>query len=70
MIRRLFEERYGQRFAVDTAEFFPGNLLNFQVVNCGFFKVEFKILFDDQLIQICNIIATDKRETIHNLSSR
>lgn len=32
MIRKLFGERYGQKFAVTALELFPGNLVNHQVV--------------------------------------
>lgn len=33
MIRKLFGERYGQRFAVSAVELFPGNLVNHEVNN-------------------------------------
>lgn len=33
MIRKLFEERYGQRFAMVAVELLPGNLVNRQVIN-------------------------------------
>lgn len=33
VIRKLFGERYGQRFAVVALELLPGNLVNRQVVN-------------------------------------
>jgi hypothetical protein len=32
VIRKLFGERYGQRFAMTAVELFPGNLVNREVI--------------------------------------
>lgn len=32
VIRKLFAQRYGQRFAIVAVELYPGNLVNHQVV--------------------------------------
>lgn len=33
MIRKLFGERYGQKFALTAVELLPGNLVNREVIN-------------------------------------
>lgn len=45
MIRKLFGERYGQKFAVTALELFPGNLVNHQVVKLLQFADYFKGCF-------------------------
>ncbi|KAH7576901.1 hypothetical protein ACOSP7_002407 [Xanthoceras sorbifolium] len=54
-IRKLFEERYGQRFAMAATELFPGNLVNHQIKE----KLSLKSVPDDMKHQLLDEIAKD-----------
>ncbi|XP_008230406.1 PREDICTED: uncharacterized protein LOC103329684 [Prunus mume] len=53
VIRKLFGERYGQKFAVTALELFPGNLVNHQVIE----KLSLKSVTDDMKQILVNEIA-------------
>ncbi|KAH7532904.1 hypothetical protein FEM48_Zijuj04G0071900 [Ziziphus jujuba var. spinosa] len=55
VIRKLFEERYGQRFAMVAVELLPGNLVNRQVKE----KLSPKLVSDDMKQRLVNEIASD-----------
>ncbi|XP_050380328.1 uncharacterized protein LOC126797685 [Argentina anserina] len=52
-IRKLFGERYGQKFARDALELFPGNLVNYQVIE----KLSLISVSDDMKHRMVNEIA-------------
>lgn len=65
-IRELFEERYGQRFALASAELLPGNLVNCQV---GRYSVSsFLVIGMFYYCKFNNHVSTDKRKTLHKFS--
>ncbi|GAV81900.1 Ist1 domain-containing protein [Cephalotus follicularis] len=56
-IRKLFEERYGQKFVADAVELFPGNLVNHQIKEKIFIDsvpddVKYKLV-DDIAVNYC-----------------
>ncbi|ONI08590.1 hypothetical protein PRUPE_5G187400 [Prunus persica] len=53
VIRKLFGERYGQKFAVTALELFPGNLVNHQLIE----KLSPKSVTDDMKQRLVNEIA-------------
>ncbi|KAK2651070.1 hypothetical protein Ddye_018559 [Dipteronia dyeriana] len=54
-IRKLFEDRYGQKFVMAAAELFPGNLVNHQIKE----KLNLKSVPDDMKQQLVDEIAKD-----------
>lgn len=79
VIRKLFGERYGQRFAVTAVELFPGNLVNREVIICN--HLQSKLMMALPFIQesfVTNMYEwklmiskpPDKRETLHEFSTR
>ncbi|KAK3184179.1 hypothetical protein Dsin_031465 [Dipteronia sinensis] len=54
-IRKLFEDRYGQKFVMVAAELFPGNLVNHQIKE----KLNLKSVPDDMKQQLVDEIAKD-----------
>lgn len=60
VIRKLFEERYGQRFAMVAVELLPGNLVNRQV--CQFLVVTFSdnMYFKDFCLMLIKLQVKEK----------
>ncbi|XP_062009629.1 uncharacterized protein LOC133726160 isoform X1 [Rosa rugosa] len=52
-IRKLFGERYGQKYVISALELFPGNLVNCQVIE----KLSLKSVTDDMKHRLVNEIA-------------